>query len=255
VTVLAARVVALVAALAALAVAWRRDAPAGRAYVCPMHPEARAPAPGVCAICRMALRAAPPARAAIPDEAVGTPLMLTVAREVSAPAWRDGDGVVALLYGDELALLAPGETAQLHLGRRALALRRDDTPPRPWDQATFTTRWRPVKRGRDGDDSVGGRHGDASVGGRDGDDNVGWLELARRTRATLVVPYSAVIASPAGPYVLVVAGQTLSPRPIVTGRTLFDFITVLGGVTPKERLIVRDAVFFDHQRRLATEAP
>jgi hypothetical protein len=243
---LAARVVGLLVALAALGWALRlgarRDsddgAPARGDYVCPMHPEARAPAPGACAICGMARRPPRPAEAALPDEVVGTPLELTAVREVRAPAWRDGaDRVAALLFADEVALLAPGQTAQLRLGRRSLEVRRDDTPPRRWDDATFSTSWRLVDRALGADGAVGA------------------LELPRRTQLVRVVPYAAVIASPAGPYVLVVDGHAPSPRPIVTGRTLFDFVTVLGGVGAKERLIVRDAYAYDRQRRLTTEAP
>jgi hypothetical protein len=237
--VLAARVVALVGALGALGWALgsgARGDPAPGVYVCPMHPQARAPSPGRCAICRMALRAPAPPTPAIRDDVVGTPLPLTVAREVRAPAWRDGDGVTALLYADEVALLAPHETARVHLGRRVLRVRRDDTPPRRWDDATFHTRWQLLETARPDDGDVGA------------------LELAPRTRPALVVPYSAVIAAPAGPFVLIVDGNALLPRPIVTGRALYDFITVLDGVGPTEHLIVRDAIAFDQQRRLATEA-
>jgi hypothetical protein len=246
--VLAARVVALVAALTALGWAVRvagRAPEDARHYACPMHPEVRAPAPGVCAICRMAL-VAPSAEVPVPDEVVGTPLTLTVAPEVRAPAWHEGDRVAALLYADEVSRLEPGQTAQLHLGRQTLVVRRDATPPRRWDDASFRTSWQVEPRAHQP------RRLPATV--RDGD-SVGTLELAPQKRRVLVVPYAAVIASPAGPYVLVVAGKSLVPRAIVTGGTLFDYVTVLGGLAPDERIIIRDAIAFAHQRRLAEEAP
>jgi hypothetical protein len=262
-SLLAVRVVALLVALAALGWALRLGArrdPSPAAvhdgYVCPMHPDARAAMPGVCAICRMPLRAAP-AEAAIPDDVIGAPLELAVAREVDAPAWRDGDRVAALLYADELALLGPGETAWLRLGRQSFTVRRDGSPPRRWDDATFYTTWRLVDGQRASSSAQPRSRPLASLAerARAGDGTVGSLELARRTRPVLVVPYAAVIASPAGPYVLVVDGRAITPRPIVTGRTLFDYVSVLGGVAAEERLIVRDAIAFDHQLRLATEAP
>jgi hypothetical protein len=257
--VVAARVALVLLAAAALAGGWQlgrdRDAasgsPAGH-YACPMHPAAvSATSAGACPICRMALKplGAARERAAIADSELGTLTTIRVTREVSAPSWVDGARAgSALFYGDELALLAPDELALVYLVGAAtpIRVRLDDAPAIKWDGATWRRRWR----------VVAGERARGAVGGELARGAVGWLTLPRRDRPAHVLPYGSVLSSPAGPYVLVVDGRVVVPRAIVTGRALFDFVTVVGGLGGAERVVTRDAVWRDAERRLAaaTEA-
>jgi hypothetical protein len=70
----------------------------------------------------------------------------------------------------------------------------------------------------------------------------------------MVLPAAAVLSSPAGPYALVVVGDAVAARPIVTGRAFVDFVPVIAGLAADERVIVRGAALFDAQRRLAVAA-
>src|SRR5262249_3164010 len=103
-------------------------------YVCPMHPEATAAAPGSCPICGMALSevrgavtAQEPAR---PDVNLRQQGIVDVARrrgfsqEQRASAWVAENGSVrALLYQDEAGSPDPGEWATFRVagGRAPLA--------------------------------------------------------------------------------------------------------------------------------------
>jgi hypothetical protein len=199
-------------------------------------PRRRALTPPACPLhAATTMTTASAAAATVPDDAVAMPTTMTLARQLIAPAWQtDAHTLSALLYTDELALLAPNEPGRLSWRHGpTVAVRRDAAPPVRWDDATWRVRFRVVD------------------GARLPPGAVGWLTMAPRVRPLTVLPYAAVLRSPAGPYVLVVDGGAIAARPIVTGRALFDFASVLAGVGADERIIVRDAALFDAERRLA----
>src|SRR5215470_17876505 len=118
-------------------------------YVCPMHPEVTATAPGSCPICGMALSevrgAAAVREPARPDANLRQQGIVDVARrrvfsqEQRASAWvLDERSVRALLYQDEVASLEPGERAAFHAagGAPPIAVRLGSNPPLPWDART-----------------------------------------------------------------------------------------------------------------------
>lgn len=229
---IAARALVLLAAagacvLAALLVRGEDVAPP-LAYACPMHPEARAAAPGACPICGMslALAAAPPAIAA---DDLTTVTSLVIARDLVGPAWTDGPGMLrALFYRDEVPLLVPGEMARFEPASGGAGKARYAGVIGPGvDPATVAV-------------SFVLTSGAAGQG-------VGRLELASRNGKALVVPYRSVIRSPPGPYVLAVApdGRTLVPRPVILGRVFVGFATVVAGVGEGDRLVGDLASLYD----------
>src|SRR5262249_9458489 len=134
---------------------------------------------------------------------VGVVQRRVVTRIVRAPAWVGADGVgVAMLHEDDLQGLAPDEPALFYGTARPGAA----TPvalvpgaPAAWDDATVQVRF----------------------GGAPPADT-GWLQLAARPRALLVVPASAVLYADDGAYVLAASpdGHRFSRRPIAIGRIL-----------------------------------
>ncbi len=265
-TILAARVLLLGGAAAALAGALsirlraeRHQAVAAR-YVCPMHPEVRAAAPGTCPICRMALEAAAPLRPVSPRQRaemsdlaavdnvrkhnvvdfvrVRTPLFNV--RDMRGPAWAGEDGrITAIFYRDQVAAMADDEVGRFSATRdpaQVWEVRRAGGGG-PWDGATARVDFRAP------------RPAAAPPPG-----TVGWLELARRPREMLTVPAPAVVQSPEGPYVLVATGGlAVEKRPIEIGETFFKqgFAVVLSGLKANERVVARATFFLDADRRLA----
>jgi len=269
--------VALVAlaasAVVAAAVASRRDAPASaRRYSCPMHSEVTAATPGDCPICGMALEeVGASAPAALPKAGAGSEsvafttlrasneatnlLKFSVAQarrnslpgEVIAPASVGPDGeVVAQLYRDELASLTPGETAEFQpsappgapdQARAALSVRRSDTPPSPPGPRDATAR-------------VEFRAERGAAAPRSG--QVGWLKLAYKTRAMLVVRSAAIVPSPDGPYVLVFSAErgALTRRRIEIGKDYSGMTAVVAGLRDKEFVVMANTFAFDAERRL-----
>jgi hypothetical protein len=270
--VLTGRALLLVlAAAAALAgfLAVRSPAPpvsavgqAPAAYVCPMHPDVVATVPGDCPICGMALAPAQrgdahahdpasapesvvlPAPAAIASfDELGFGKRYEMARELRAPAWAEADGIVrAVFYRDEVALLGANETAiffpstgvEQH-GSPGLTARRIDEPPTDWDDATVLIRLR-----------LGANTGVPA--GR-----TGWIKFPTRVRDLLAVRASAVLPSPEGPYVLLVADdkRTLTKRPIRIGSVLYEHAAVLSGLEVGERVAVQNTFLLDAERRMA----
>src|SRR5262245_4322553 len=111
---LVVRIVILSAALAALlagiCVAPRTAAPQGAhgaaEYVCPMHPQVTAATAGQCPICGMALARADGVALDLRRN-IGVVRSRLTSREIVAPAWHDRSPLVsALLYDDEIAMLA-----------------------------------------------------------------------------------------------------------------------------------------------------
>jgi hypothetical protein len=224
-----------------------------------MHPEVRAASGAPCPLCGMALVPRHPRARSdgplVPEEAIGQATTMGVSQEIAAPAWvEDGQGeraISALMYNDELATLSPADTAMFRASpgpaRRMgppVRVGRLADRPRAWDQATSRVRWRVL----DGTRLPGGE--------------TGWLEIAARDREVTVVPYQAIVPSPEGPAALVVSTdrRTIARRPLTTGRVVFDFATVIGGLGPGDRLVTEGALLHEAERRLglppvAAEAP
>jgi Heavy metal binding domain len=251
--VLGARLVMLllaaIAAAAALAIAresGRRAADDDARYVCPMHPEVTAAAPGTCPICRMDLEplgAASAHAAAINPSAFQTYDFVRrrgFGQGVRAPAWVEEDGsVVAVLYDDEIEAWGRQDRGSFSPSAGPAAVvpvERDARPPEPWDRSTSRVRFRadPAHPPRPGD--------------------VGWVRLPATRRELEVVPRSAVLESDEGPYVLVSSAEDrLTVRPVEIGRVLGDYAIVLSGLRLQERVSVRSAALLDAERRLRRE--
>ena len=78
------------------------------------------------------------------------------------------------------------------------------------------------------------------------------MELAARPRKLLVVPSSAVLYSPEGPYVLAAGadGRTFSGRRVEIGRVSRGLAVVLSGLREGEGIVVGSAFSWDAERRL-----
>jgi hypothetical protein len=158
--------------------------------------------------------------------------------EVHAPAVVAADGeIVAQLYRDELASLAPDELAELvptATPGAPIKVRRDTMPPIVQD-AIARVGFR-VEPGQP-----------APPAGQ-----VGWLTLAYKTRAMLIVRSASIINSPDGPYVLVfsAAGGGLTKRRIEIGKDYSGMTAVVSGLRDKEFVVMANAFSLDAERRL-----
>jgi hypothetical protein len=271
--VVAIRVLLVALAAAAVVAAWlvsRGGEPsAAHRYVCPMHGEVTASAPGDCPICGMALeevdaasRAAmlrDPSSAAAGEEvgfaqlrvsyeatmlmrfAVAAARRNAVPGEVFAPAIAAPDGeIVAQLYRDELASLAPDELADWMPTANpgaAIKIRRDSTPPVVASPSDAIAR-------------VGFRAEPGTAPPPPG--QVGWVKLGYKSRAMLIVRSAAVLASPDGPYVLVFSNQRggLTRRRIEVGKDYAGMTAVVSGLRDKEFVVMANAFSVDAERRL-----
>lgn len=262
-------------ALVAAVVIATRDSTRGNSearYACPMHPEVRAPKPGECPICGMALEPIGRDSAASPKshrEIPGMPDLAAVEnvrrhniidfvrkrslifseRELRGPAWVESDGdITAILYSDQIGALAadePGSFTLTQTPQITFAVRRTAGPALPWDESTSRLRFQLDT----------GRTTEAEVSLLPG--QVGWLELAPRSRQVLTVPASAVLQAPDGPYVLVPVGSfRFEKRPIEIGETFLKegFAVVLSGVHVNERVVARATFFVDADRRTSSQA-
>ena len=252
--VLALRLVMLLLAAGAAAGAFviarepdRRVGDDGVRYVCPMHPEVTADAPGECPICRMDLEplgAASARPAAVNPSAFQTYDFVRrrgFGQGVRAPAWVEDDGsVVAILYRDETEGLDRQDGGSFSPSATPDALvpvRWQGLPPEPWDRSTARVRFRsdPAARPRPGD--------------------IGWVRLPAMRRDLEVVPRSAVLESVEGPFVLVSSPEArLTVRPVEIGRVLGDYAVVLSGLRLQDRVSVRSAFLLDAERRLRRES-
>ena len=170
---------------------------------------------------------------------IGTAEARIFTLSVRAPAWLETKGrVTAVLRNDELSGLSPGEHAfffRATAPAEGIDVRLTAEPPAPWDGSTSRVRFRFDAR--------------ASGLGRGA---VGWVELAARPREVLVVPSSAVLYSPAGPYVLAAGmdGRTFSTRRVEIGRVSRGLAVVLSGLREGEPIVVGSAFSWDAERRL-----
>jgi cobalt-zinc-cadmium efflux system membrane fusion protein len=80
---------------------------------------------------------------------------------------------------------------------------------------------------------------------------VGWLSLADRSRAEIILPSAAVLLSEDGPAVLVPARGPagVERRPVRLGQSPDGLAVVLSGLEENERVVVRGAFFLDAERR------
>src|SRR6185436_7404733 len=123
--------------------------------------------------------------------------------EIYAPAGAGADGlVVAQLYRDELASLEPDEVAEFVPGAApavapgaatgaTIRVRRDSAPPEVHDATA----------------SVAFRVDPGGTGGAVPPGQVGWVKLAYKVRAMLIVRSAGILHGPDGPYVLTFSAQ------------------------------------------------
>jgi hypothetical protein len=160
--------------------------------------------------------------------------------ELRAPASVEEGGLVsALLYKEDIQDLAPGDRAWFFgvpSPAEGIEIRLAARAPQAWDSATMKVGFELVsgaERSKPGD--------------------VGWVSLGTRPRERLLVPSSAVLNSPEGPYVLVVSpDRSFRARGIELGRVSRGFATVLSGLDERETIIVGSAFSWDVERRLLT---
>jgi hypothetical protein len=270
--VLAIRVLLLLVAAGAAAVAvavGRQPSQASAArYICPMHPDVVANAPGECPVCRMALEPVrsdastmDPTRAEMGNDSnlravenvrrhdvvdvVRTRSLLFDLRELRGPASTDDDGhLSAIFYNDQIAALDADEAGTFSSTadpKATVAVRRIPGAASPWDASTSRIRFE-VR--------------DAGTAKSLPPGTVGWIELARKQRQVLTVPASAVLQSKEGPYVLVFTdGLHIKKRPIQIGETFsgLGVSVVLSGLRPADRVIARATFFLDAERRQDAE--
>jgi hypothetical protein len=220
---------------------------AGARYACPMHPEVSALRPGICPICRMALvPIATTAPVSDPDALVSSPeetgrpgiadrpRPMLEAPASSAPAWVAEDGTLAvLLYRDEVATLRSDERGDFVTRAGRFHATKADTPAQAWDATQSVVHFRP--------------EADGLPAG-----STGWLEIPARPGRALAVLGEALLATPEGYDVLTVdaTGYRVRRTRVEIGSFHFGFGTVLSGLAPDARVVVRKAFFFDAERRL-----
>jgi hypothetical protein len=235
------------AVVSAFALASRREGAEALSrglYVCPMHPQVTAEAPGTCAICGMGL-APDRAREAPTHDLVPVPAEISLVRRhlvtqgVRSHAWVASDGEVdALIYNEDLAALGAHERGSFLYAaapNAGLTVERTTKAPSVWDASASQVRFAPDA------------HAPAL---RPGD--VGLLILAPKAHEVLVAPVTAVLQAPEGPYVLVSAsdGSEFAMHRVTIGKVVGGFAVVLSGIRDQERVIARDAFFLDAERRL-----
>ena len=170
---------------------------------------------------------------------IGTAELRVFALSVRAAAWLETQGrVTAVLRNDELNGLSPGEHALFFRATapaEGIDVRLTAEPPAPWDGSTSRVRFR-----------FDARASGLAPGA------VGWVEFAARPRELLVIPSSAVLYSPEGPYVLAAGadGRTFSTRRVEIGRVSRGLAAVLSGLQEGEPIVVGSTFSWDAERRL-----
>jgi hypothetical protein len=161
---------------------------------------------------------------------------------IEAPAWLDEHGQVqALFYNDELAALAEEQqpSARFGAGDPLLPLSRTPEPPSAWDEATSRVAFQ-----FRGSSSAVPRHR-----------AVGSVVLPSARRPSLVVPEDALLALDDGPYVLVRGADSgdFQKRPLQIGKTQYDMVTVVSGLSGHEPVAMRNAFLLDAERRFRAD--
>jgi hypothetical protein len=179
----------------------------------------------------------------LPTGAVEAVRSRVVSEPLLAPAWVEGERLVARVYDDALPTLVPGDRLIFHPTAAPSSPVEVTATPGPfprWDRSTSRVELRPAPGAR-------------LVRG-----TVGWVEGPARSRSQRMVSISALLEGPDGPYVLVRAGTGgFVRRPVRIGRTLDGSAAVVDGLEEGERVLVRSAFFVDAEQRLAAglEAP
>jgi len=237
-----------------------------------MHAEVTSAVAGSCPICQMAL-APIEARGPAADRAhdrdgdsleiaagggadalirtsIGLVRRHVLPQQVHAPAWIE-DGVVhAVLYKDELGWLAadePATFASAQAPARQWNVRLLPGAPTPWDDASVRVRFAFARA------PAGARGPGVDVGV---DVDVGWLTLAQKARAMMVVSSAAVLPAPESPYVLsyTPGSRTFNKRPIEIGKAFHGVTAVISGLKEREIIVAMNASLFDAERRLRAAA-
>jgi heavy metal-binding protein len=250
--IIVGRLVLLLAALAAVAASFvltrKHDRAAARSdvterYICPMHPEVTSPTASECPICRMALERIGTAKHVAAPPVTDLAKQREFTKEARAPGWVAAERVVeAVFERADLVGLEPDDRA---LFFRAAAptmgvdVRLVADPPVAWDASTSKARF------------VVGPSTRALEPGE-----TGWVTLAPKLRNFLVVPSSAVLQSPRGPYVLAAATERgpFVSRSVEVGKVLYGVAVVLSGLREGERVVAGDAFFWAAQQRLEGQA-
>jgi hypothetical protein len=246
--------------------------PSGARYTCPMHPEAMADAPGECPICHMALELTKPElhSSAKAESVAKEPREGVTAREVTGsqtreavnyvrfahfdsvrrrslfvkivgPGWYESDrDVVVVLYKDEIAALEKDEHASFFVSSAPQIgheVRVTTDSPVPWDRSTSRVHFR-LER-----DVSSLNPGEP-----------GWVELTAKPREALVVPSTAILESPEGPYVLTgsIADHKFARRPVEIGEVFSGMTTVVSGLGERDMIVAMNAFFIDAEWRLRT---
>lgn len=241
-------------------------------YACPMHPSVTSPAQADCPICGMPL--VPATRRSSSDatslagkrqspEALWLPSqpqvphayrpMVGAIREITVTIAPHLPAVVSAVTGTDMRLVAvvhPEELASLLrneagrftpsiAGGRATAIRLSLDASEERDDGMALVRFR-VERS------------DARL--RPG--TPGWIDLPGRRRMVLVIPTSALIESPDGPYILASSAdrQTFTKRPVVVGSSLSYYTILLSGAQVGDLVVVMEAFFLNAELRLRTGA-
>jgi hypothetical protein len=215
-------------------------------YSCPMHPAVRAPGPGTCPICGMALVAgANGAEESATDSPALGPADLIIVRPhvfplpIRAPAWIAADGsVTALLYRDEAASLSPGAAAVFSAApplSAVVPVTLTDRPPRVWDSEMLELSFRPT----------------AATGAGSSRTQLGWVSVDVPPKPVLTVDENVVFTVGEARYVLVpdAAGRRFQRRAVELGRVINGRAVVVAGLADGDRVLRRRAFFVDAEQR------
>jgi hypothetical protein len=243
------------------------SAPDAQAFACSMHPEVTSPVPAKCRKCKMPLqrRDAGHAGAETADEHAGHLEAATStraaavfsfhdvsrvrahssSRDMKGPAWLETPTQGrALYFTDECQLLQPGEkglffpTARPKDGAPAgIPVQLSAEPATPWDAATALVGF------------------DVEKGVELAPKQTGWLKLATRTRNDLAIPYSAIIQSREGPYVLVLSEDLnkIAKRTVTLGSVVFGYASIIAGLRDGERVAAMRTFSLDALRKQAQQ--
>jgi len=212
----------------------------GGSYACPMHPAMTSQGPGTCSVCGMELVLRSSAVAPVPTTAVETLRPRVLQHRPRAWASVEADGrMTGVLFLEELDLYPPGVEGLFQLPGDpggSVRVRRTDRVPVPHDASTSEVEFQSTVAGRTPPPGT-----------------LGWIDLPARAGPALVVPSSAVLQGPEGPFVLVedAEGGQLSRRPVTVGRSRFGTTVLVSGVSASDRVAVRGAFFLDAEQTLA----